>query len=58
MTESKMQIFSPGNRHDRGCLFVIARSASDEAISEVGIALPRFARNDRGELPNNLVIHP
>jgi len=29
--------------------FVIARSASDEAISEVGMRLPRFARNDNKE---------
>ena len=46
----------------RGAPFsVIARSASDEAISERDSSfhseqgLPRFAFNDRGELLNNLV---
>jgi hypothetical protein len=36
----------------RGCLFVIARSVSDEAISEVGMRLPRGARNDKRVFKN------
>ena len=35
--------------------FLVSLGTSS-AISEVGMRLPRFARNDRGELLNNLKI--
>jgi hypothetical protein len=35
--------------------FLVSLGTSS-AISEVGMRLPRFARNDRGELLNNLTL--